>query len=83
MRPNIVLAFLLILSASASQADPPDTGISGVYEVMTGVRDTAETVIYFEQFGFRVVGEASLSREERENQPAWRWSPANWRVPWS
>ena len=39
----------------------PDTGISGVYEVMMGVSDVAYAKAYFADFGFSVVDSATLS----------------------
>ena len=38
----------------------PDTGISGVYEVMVGTDDAAGQVAYFTEFGFSVVREARI-----------------------
>ena len=42
----------------------PDTGISGVYEVMVAVDDVAYALKYFEAFGFSLVEESSLSKED-------------------
>ena len=60
MRYPIALASLLFISAPLLAA-PPDTGISGVYEVVVGVEKLARSVTYFEQFGFRKTQEAKLS----------------------
>ena len=46
---------------AAAAAPLPDTGISGVYEVVVGTRDADRLVKYFEQFGFRPVREVQLS----------------------
>lgn len=54
------LMFALVAGA-AEPAAPPDTGISGVYEVMVGVEDAAPAIRYFEQFGFSTVAEATLT----------------------
>ncbi len=63
---SAVLAALLISWASLSTAaeELPDTGISGVYEVMVGSDDAAPLIAYFGEFGFRVVAEASLTKRE-------------------
>ncbi len=47
--------------------DLPDTGISGVYEVMVAVEDVGYALRYFEAFGFSLISEAefSLSSAER------------------
>lgn len=42
----------------------PNTGISGVYEVMLGVRNAEYALKYFEEFGFRVVKQAELSKKK-------------------
>jgi len=47
-------------------ADLPDTGVSGVYEVMVGTGDAAELVRYFNEFGFTTVAEAELSAADAE-----------------
>ena len=52
---------------SAAAAPLPDTGISGVYEVVVGTRDADRLVKYFEQFGFRSVREVQLSAARGES----------------
>lgn len=42
----------------------PDTGISGVYEVMVGTRDAKSTITYFQEFGFTVVNKAKFSKKK-------------------
>jgi len=42
-------------------ADPPATGISGVYEVMTGTGDAEPLIRYFAEFGYAVTAEGELS----------------------
>lgn len=44
----------------------PDTGISGVYEVMMGVKDKAEAIRYFAEFGFSVVDSARISADRAQ-----------------
>lgn len=48
---------------TAKAAQLPDTGISGVYEVMIGVKDKAEALRYFAEFGFTVADSAQLSAD--------------------
>lgn len=45
---------------AAKTPELPDTGISGVYEVMIGVKDKAEALRYFAEFGFTVVDSAQI-----------------------
>jgi len=42
----------------------PNTGISGVYEVMVGVEDLDYAVKYFKSFGFEVTASASFTKQE-------------------
>ena len=59
-----MLPFLLAVLAIGWQgaaADPPDTGISGVYEVMVGVADAKQALEYFQEFGFAPVASAELT----------------------
>lgn len=42
----------------------PDTGISGLYEVMLGVADADYAIKYFADFGFKEVASESFSEEE-------------------
>ena len=68
MKPFLFLLFLCFFSLQNSHAqkelDLPDTGISGVYEVMTGVEDMAYALKYFGDFGFTVVDSAEFSEEK-------------------
>lgn len=52
------------LTFSALAADLPDTGISGVYEVMVGTDNRDDTLRYFAEFGFAVVAEGQLNKAE-------------------
>jgi uncharacterized glyoxalase superfamily protein PhnB len=47
----------------ARSAELPDTGVSGVYEVMVGTNDGDELIRYFAEFGFTVVGDRSLDAD--------------------
>ena len=57
------LALCLLAGWQGGAAEPPDTGISGVYEVMVGVADAAPALEYFAQFGFSEVASADLSAD--------------------
>ncbi|MCY4042001.1 MAG: hypothetical protein OXF72_12245 [Gammaproteobacteria bacterium] len=55
------LALSLLLVVTGNAGEHPDTGISGVYEVMVGVRSAEPALEYFAQFGFTEVASAELS----------------------
>lgn len=57
----VCLAVCVALTTTVSAADLPETGVSGVYEVMVGTADGAELVRYFSEFGFAPVTEAALT----------------------
>ena len=59
------LVACVLATTQGLAAEPPDTGISGVYEVMVGVAEAeAEPALrYFEQFGFSPVASAELSAQ--------------------
>ena len=61
----LALPFALWLPAGwqSVAAEPPDTGISGVYEVMVGVADAGPVLEYFSQFGFAEVASADVPAE--------------------
>ena len=54
----------LLAGWQGSAAEPPDTGISGVYEVMVGVADAEPVLEYFAQFGFTVVASAEVEAQQ-------------------
>ena len=58
-----LLAACVLAVGQSGAAAPPDTGISGVYEVMVGVSDAEPAVEYFAQFGFAPTASASLSAQ--------------------
>ena len=73
MRPLIPITLSLLLpapllsaAADAASSGLPDTGISGVYEVMVGTDDAAAQLRYFAEFGFTVKEKAALSAEQAE-----------------
>jgi len=41
----------------------PKTGISGLYEVMIGVKNAKSAIRYFQEFGFRTVAKVKLSKK--------------------
>lgn len=61
LRRFLVSCPILLLSVAChGEAALPDTGISGVYEVMVGAADAAPQIAYFAEFGFTVVKEARI-----------------------
>lgn len=48
------------MNDDATTQELPDTGISGVYEVMVGVEDAAPMIKYFQEFGFEVIKTSSV-----------------------
>jgi len=54
----------IFLGSFAAADEPPDTGVSGVYEVMIGTADADQLVRYFIEFGFAAVAQGSLSAAE-------------------
>ncbi len=61
-KKNIVLIVIsTMLTFSLQSQTLPDTGISGLYEVMLGVEDPAYAKKYFADFGFSVVDSATIT----------------------
>lgn len=60
------LVALLASGPHTHASDLPDTGISGVYEVMVGTDDLDGTLEYFAEFGFRPVADGRLGTEQAE-----------------
>ncbi|MCS6967350.1 MAG: hypothetical protein RMJ44_02900 [Cytophagales bacterium] len=58
---SLLTAALISLSTQGQNTPLPDTGISGVYEVMVGTDRPQYHIRYFREFGFRVVDSASLT----------------------
>ena len=68
MMKQITISMLLLLPLAPAPAfdidrDLPQTGISGVYEVMVGTDDAGQLVEYFTEFGFSVKTEARIDAE--------------------
>ncbi len=63
-----ILFFILSLyslSAISAQRDSiPNTGISGVYEVVMGTNNAAYTIRYFNEFGFKVVDSSIVTKAQ-------------------
>jgi hypothetical protein len=55
------LLLLFFSSTLFAQTPLPQTGISGVYEVMVGTRNAADDIRYWREYGFSVVDSAKLS----------------------
>lgn len=62
------LSFLILLFVCTQTFAQtlPDTGISGVYEVMMGVKNRTEAIRYFGEFGFAVVDSAKISADRAQ-----------------
>jgi catechol 2,3-dioxygenase-like lactoylglutathione lyase family enzyme len=62
----IALVHLPLHAAAPVTAEitPPDTGISGVFEVMLGARDEKAPLTHFAQFGFKEVARAKLDAKQ-------------------
>ena len=58
-----LLGLWLLCAWQSSAAEPPDTGISGVYEVMVGVPEAAPALEYFAEFGFSEVASTEVTAE--------------------
>jgi hypothetical protein len=65
MKSYFLIPFvLLVFRASSTFAQIPDTGISGVYEVMIGVKNAQWAIRYFQEFGFRVIDSAKFTAQQ-------------------
>jgi uncharacterized glyoxalase superfamily protein PhnB len=62
---RLIIAFVT-LAGSALAQPLPDTGISGVYEVMTAVQDPAYAIRYFGELGFTVKDSARFTEAQTE-----------------
>jgi hypothetical protein len=57
----VVFSFFCILSINAqNEIKLPDTGISGLYEVIMGVKDPVYSIKYFSEFGFSIKDSAEI-----------------------
>ncbi len=60
------IILLLFFVANSQKNEIPDTGISGLYEVMMGVEDLDYAIKYFGEFGFTVRDSSEMSKEDAE-----------------
>ncbi len=63
---GLFLALVAPLLSAQDAVDLPDTGISGVYEVVVGVEEADPVIEYFAQFGFRVVQRGQMDAGQAE-----------------
>lgn len=64
---QLIIAMIFIICAPALHQTAhaqPDTGISGVYEVVVGVEDASVQIAYFKPFGFTVISETEISAKQ-------------------
>ncbi len=61
------MIMVLILTPLGVAEDRPDTGISGVYEVVVGVADAQKSLEYFREFGFEQVATVDLSSKQAKS----------------
>jgi uncharacterized glyoxalase superfamily protein PhnB len=60
----VCLAITILIWALGVRAEMPDTGISGVYEVMVGTNNAEPIIQHFQAFGFRVVDTGNYSDKQ-------------------
>lgn len=61
LKAHWLLVSCLLACLPAVAAERPDTGVSGVYEVMVGVSDAEPALTYFAEFGFTPVARAEFT----------------------
>lgn len=62
----LAVATSVAFGSRAFADERPDTGVSGVYEVVMGVRDAQPSIDYFGEFGFEVVKTSELTVAQAE-----------------
>jgi hypothetical protein len=62
IRIFILFAFVFLNKTTAQTL--PETGISGLYEVIMGVKDANYAIKYFNEFGFRVIDSVEMSEAD-------------------
>jgi hypothetical protein len=60
----ILLLALCCYSIMLDAQKLPDTGISGVYEVMLGAKEASFSIRYFREYGFSVIDSARIGEED-------------------
>lgn len=73
-------SIILLFGWQSVAADPPDTGISGVYEVMVGVADAEQALEYFKEFGFTPVAAAELTAAQAAQRYGVKSALRSWRL---
>jgi hypothetical protein len=66
MKPLKTIIFSFITLTTFAQAKLPETGISGVYEVMLAVKDANFAIKYFNEYGFRVTDSTAISAAQAQ-----------------
>jgi hypothetical protein len=61
---SVLFASVLSFYCTKAQTAIPETGISGLYELMVGTLDASVQVKYFAEFGFRVTDSAVFTKEQ-------------------
>lgn len=61
---SLILSISICFCAPSWADERPDTGISGVYEVVVGVGDAEKSLKYFSEFGFEVVKTSKLTANQ-------------------
>ena len=65
MKKTLLISLFAIFIFNKIMAQTlPETGISGVYEVMVGVKDAQFAIKYFGEFGFRVIDSVNMSEAD-------------------
>ena len=64
IRIKYIFLHLFCFGVSIAQDALPDTGISGVYEVVTAVKDADYGIRYFSDFGFSVISDVNISESK-------------------
>ena len=75
-----LLVSCLLAGLPAAAAERPDTGISGVYEVMVGVSDAEPALTYFAEFGFTTVARAELTATQAKALYGVESAVTSWRL---
>lgn len=70
MKKIVLLLFLATLAKAQPQqqrlSDLPDTGISGIYEVIHAVTDARYAIDYFREYGFQVIDSAAIAAPDAQ-----------------
>jgi hypothetical protein len=61
---RIIALFAFVFLNKTTAQTLPETGISGLYEVIMGVKDANYAIKYFNEFGFRVIDSVEMSEAD-------------------